>query len=402
MQVRNHAIALAIILWPTLAGAQPITIMGDIAGGATDCEPLAISNDGRYVCGRGSGPFGDRAFRWDATTGLFTEISPFINSPLGPGSATTMSADGSIVAGTMAGSSGTQPFWWTAPDNTRVIGELTTGVSGVTPTDISDDGSIIIGLASAPSGDAAWLAGGAFEKLEFLQSDATFSTLLSANAISGDGSAVFGLSSLLSDPAIGIGVRWLIPIPPENLGPLLPGDGAFLFATDTNGTIAVGRSQTDVEALFWREHTGMVKLGKDPLHGGNTVAEDVSDNGTIIVGRSADAGGENALIWLDFGPPQRLSQLLLSRGVTIPTGYTLRTADLVTPDSRFVCGTADDGAGGVVGYIADLTGTGTANPADLTTTGATLPGQTGFGLPDGKVDLDDLGYFLTIWLIGTP
>ncbi|MEM9065982.1 MAG: hypothetical protein AAGB51_10880 [Planctomycetota bacterium] len=43
-----------------------------------------------------------------------------------------------------------------------------------------------------------------------------------------------------------------------------------------------------------------------------------------------------------------------------------------------------------------------ASVGDITTTGATLPGQTGFGMPDGKVDLDDLGYYLTFWLTGIP
>ncbi|MEM9064077.1 MAG: GC-type dockerin domain-anchored protein [Planctomycetota bacterium] len=38
--------------------------------------------------------------------------------------------------------------------------------------------------------------------------------------------------------------------------------------------------------------------------------------------------------------------------------------------------------------------------ADLTTTGATLQGQSGFGIPDGTIDLDDLGYFLSEWLAG--
>ncbi|MEM9065970.1 MAG: choice-of-anchor R domain-containing protein [Planctomycetota bacterium] len=42
-----------------------------------------------------------------------------------------------------------------------------------------------------------------------------------------------------------------------------------------------------------------------------------------------------------------------------------------------------------------------AGPAcvpDVTTTGATLAGQPGFGVPDGAVDLDDLGFFLSLWL----
>lgn len=40
--------------------------------------------------------------------------------------------------------------------------------------------------------------------------------------------------------------------------------------------------------------------------------------------------------------------------------------------------------------------------ADVTTTGATLEGQPGYGVADGAVDLDDLGYFLGFWLDGCP
>jgi len=40
--------------------------------------------------------------------------------------------------------------------------------------------------------------------------------------------------------------------------------------------------------------------------------------------------------------------------------------------------------------------------ADLTSTGASLPGQPGYGEPDGVADLDDLGYFLNHWLMQDP
>ncbi|MEM9066020.1 MAG: spondin domain-containing protein [Planctomycetota bacterium] len=40
--------------------------------------------------------------------------------------------------------------------------------------------------------------------------------------------------------------------------------------------------------------------------------------------------------------------------------------------------------------------------ADLTTSAGTLGGQPGFGIPDGVVDLDDLGFFLNAWLAGCP
>ncbi|MEM9066057.1 MAG: GC-type dockerin domain-anchored protein [Planctomycetota bacterium] len=52
------------------------------------------------------------------------------------------------------------------------------------------------------------------------------------------------------------------------------------------------------------------------------------------------------------------------------------------------------------GTIESLAAGGGCSPADLTTTGATLAGQLGFGEADGIVDLDDLGYFLGFWLGG--
>lgn len=38
------------------------------------------------------------------------------------------------------------------------------------------------------------------------------------------------------------------------------------------------------------------------------------------------------------------------------------------------------------------------SPFDVTTTGATLPGQVGFGVPDGSVNLDDFGFYGNGWL----
>jgi len=40
--------------------------------------------------------------------------------------------------------------------------------------------------------------------------------------------------------------------------------------------------------------------------------------------------------------------------------------------------------------------------ADVTTSGATIAGQHGFGSPDGAIDLDDLGFYLNGWAAGEP
>ncbi|MEM9066021.1 MAG: GC-type dockerin domain-anchored protein [Planctomycetota bacterium] len=49
-------------------------------------------------------------------------------------------------------------------------------------------------------------------------------------------------------------------------------------------------------------------------------------------------------------------------------------------------------------YLTDWIAGGAES--DRTTAGATIPGQPDFGLPDGMVDIDDLGYFLSFWLVG--
>lgn len=51
----------------------------------------------------------------------------------------------------------------------------------------------------------------------------------------------------------------------------------------------------------------------------------------------------------------------------------------------------------VVHAVLEPISGGRPHPADITTSGATLPGQPGLGVPDGVVDLDDLGRFLNLW-----
>ncbi|MEM9066775.1 MAG: GC-type dockerin domain-anchored protein [Planctomycetota bacterium] len=53
-----------------------------------------------------------------------------------------------------------------------------------------------------------------------------------------------------------------------------------------------------------------------------------------------------------------------------------------------------------LGYYLGFFLANDASVADVTSSGATLEGQPGFGVPDGVVDLDDLGYYLNFWLQG--
>lgn len=55
-----------------------------------------------------------------------------------------------------------------------------------------------------------------------------------------------------------------------------------------------------------------------------------------------------------------------------------------------------------LGYFLGFWLVSDASVADMTTSGATLAGQPGFGVPDAVVDLDDLGFFLNAWSQGCP
>ncbi|MEM9065994.1 MAG: choice-of-anchor tandem repeat NxxGxxAF-containing protein [Planctomycetota bacterium] len=114
---------------------------------------------------------------------------------------------------------------------------------------------------------------------------------------------------------------------------------------------------------------------------------DLNDNGELLFG-AVFVDGTSGLFVIDAiaGPVACSPADLTTTGATL-----MGQPGFGVPD-----GEADlDDLGYFVGrFLAN-------DPAaDLTTTGATLMGQPGFGVPDGVIDLDDLGYFLGVWLEG--
>ena len=105
-------------------------------------------------------------------------------------------------------------------------------------------------------------------------------------------------------------------------------------------------------------------------------------DGSYILAASANAGGAGAAPGLRIAP----SKTTLLASIDFVGAVTLNNVQFDP---------------GVIEYIPFSVGSGPA-VADVTTTGATLQGQLGFGEPDGTVDLDDLGYFLNFWILATP
>jgi probable HAF family extracellular repeat protein len=130
--------------WTASSGA--VTSLGDLTGGATESEVLAVSADKTTTVGWGKSASGVEAFRrrGSTMTGL---------GSLGGGKffseATAVSADGSLVAGRSSSAGGMQAFRWTATNGMTGLGDLPGGAFHSEATGVSGDGSIIVGTSDS-------------------------------------------------------------------------------------------------------------------------------------------------------------------------------------------------------------------------------------------------------------
>lgn len=147
-------------LWRANVG---LTLLGDLAGGATYSEPEAINGDGSVVVGYGNTADGQEPFLWSGSSGTMVDLGAINEIEQTVALATT--DDGSVVAGTSVTSSGTAIFRWTAAG----------GMVGLTsyfdlpassaywflwtpPVLLSNDGTGVAGTSINPSDPMAPLA----------------------------------------------------------------------------------------------------------------------------------------------------------------------------------------------------------------------------------------------------
>lgn len=165
----------------------------------------------------------------------------------------------------------------------------TLGGSASFASDVSGDGSVIVGDSDSGSGVRAfrWEAG-------IMQDLGTLpgGTVSSAAGVSADGSVIVG-SSLNENDFISRAFRWTAAGGLEDLGSL-GGDFTGANGVSADGSVVVGSSGTsdNVDRAFrWTAASGMVDLGT--LEGGEfSFANDVSADGAVIVGQSERSGGD--------------------------------------------------------------------------------------------------------------
>ncbi|MEM9066459.1 MAG: GC-type dockerin domain-anchored protein [Planctomycetota bacterium] len=154
---------------------------------------------------------------------------------------------------------------------------------------------------------------------------------------------------------------------------------------------------------------GIVVIGDWNLVGSREPLDVLLDPRTpdMVLSTPINAGGNDAATWRDldgFGFPPGVLDLITFSGdrLTELNSYALDTELLTSAELASLGLEQSDStiASDHKLLVLDLAlGAGmVACPADLTTTGATLPAQAGYGQPDGTADLDDLGFFIANWL----
>ena len=141
--------------------AASFTPLGDLPGGSFTSFANGISSDGSVVVGFGSSASGLEAFRW--TSGGMVGLGDLPGGSFGSQARDT-SSDGSVVVGFSSSASGGEAFIWDSTNGMQNLntvltnaGVVLTGYTLLTATDISDDGTKIVGFARGPLGLEAFL-----------------------------------------------------------------------------------------------------------------------------------------------------------------------------------------------------------------------------------------------------
>lgn len=319
-----------------LAVDASFTPLGDLPGGDFYSLALDISADGTTVVGVSSSESGDgtwEAFRWTVATGMVGLNNPG-DDPTEISRASSVSADGSVAVGAKDGA-----FRWTESGGMSFLDDLTPGlISASAAWGVSADGSVIAGTGFGPNGMEAfrWTALDGIVGLGFLSQTLPDS---SGFGLSADGAAVVGQS--MSGPPDVEAIRWTAQSGTVGLGHLTLVPPGFFYALgwgiSADGNTVVGQARTvDFEEAFrWTEETGMISL--DPMRGTTfySVAEDVSADGSIIVGIGE---GLRAMVW-DVNHGMRDIQNLLEDEHGLNLGdWVLRHAYGVSDDGTSIVG----------------------------------------------------------------
>ena len=196
--------------------------------------------------------------------------------------ATDISGDGSVVVGFSSGAAGVDyAYRWT-----RDAGMTALGTAGAGQIVVSTDGSTVVGNTELnPNGvPFRWTQqSGALP----LPLRVTGNLSAYANGVNGDGSVVVG--GRQDVPAIAIPLRWTVAAGTQVILNSSNSIEAQDVSDDGSVILAVGSDSNNSNKYLWTEKTGLSPLPQ-PARGTWTYAQSISGNGKVVAGYSDLAG----------------------------------------------------------------------------------------------------------------
>jgi len=390
--------AAALGLAGSAAGSPVFTALPDLPGGRVGTRVNGVSDDGRVLVGDSNNAVGVMAFRWTAADGM--EGLGFLAGGTRT-KALAVSGDGQTIVGAAAfDEEHTQAFRWTRAEGMVVLPFPTGFDESSQAVGVSFDGSRIAGTATMPNAvfvfqAFTWTPGGGSVGIGDFPGGNPEDPTSFATGISADGGTIVGAGS---DGVSQIAFAWT-PVTGMSGLPDIPGGQTFgdARAANADGSVIVGSSldQTDNQVAARWLNGSVQALGELPGGGIFGEALDVSDDGSTIVGHSASANDFDAFIWIEGTGMLVLKDWLVARGTTGLEDWQLVQATSITPDGRTIAGWGTDPSGSMAGWVVTLD---SACEPDLTL--GAVPGQPGYGVPNGVLNNDDFFFYLTHFAAG--
>ncbi|ESA36013.1 extracellular haf family [Leptolyngbya sp. Heron Island J] len=338
------------------ADAASFQGLGFLPGLNERSRAVDISADGTVVVGI-SQKDATASFLWTAARGM-TQI------PVDRFAATAISDNGQVVVGNGGVNRGI--LRWTAAGGATAVAAGPTGIA----EGISADGTVVVGFVSNRAGNDAAFRWTAAEGLVALGTSS--SRWNGAVGISDSGQVVVGYST---DDATGAlaPFRWTQSTGVTRLGIGGRTSGVFgaAAAISANGRFIVGMAgspNTDAngEAFLWSDQQG-IGLGDLQNGTGISIAYDLSDDASVVVGASTSNAGQpftsfalfgdqsqEAFIWTSQRGIRSLKAVLTNDYGLNLTGWTLAEARSISADGSTIVGTGFNPQGQQEAWIANL------------------------------------------------
>lgn len=313
--------------------ADGIADIGELSGGTNSSRALAVSSDGSIIVGESNSNLGREAFRREA--GIMTGLGFLSGGDFSL--ARAVSDDGTIIVGYASSLLGNEAFRW--ENGTMVgIGDLPGGSYNGIAIGISSNGNIIVGSGRTDIGLQPFLYQNG-QMRAYASENSSGQVHGEALGVSDDGSKMVGYIS--------------------NMGPIM-----------------------------WFDPNDYIVLGDLPGGSSSGVANDITPDGTTVVGWSSSSS-DGAFIWDSLNGIRNLRELLITEFGLNLTGWFLDEAVAVSDDGLTIAGNGINPDGKAEGWVARL-----GDP--IPTCQYHLAGDVN---DDCIFDLTDFGVMASNWLL---